>query len=732
MTVPTPQALDVPLGDAALVWAQAGWSVFPIVPRGKVPFSEGDFCGRTDDHSCGFHCASDDQAQIAQWWQAHPDSNIGLSSPTAFIVDEDRLGALVEAGVRLPKCPYATTGRAGGGRHFFLRAPDSWAGLQGDAVKVTNKVPAVEVKGFGKGYVVAAPSVHASGARYAIGMAGYIPEAPKAVVDALADVEYVTLGDGRFVVITGGGYRIPEKVAEGNRYGEIRSYVAHLYNRRFTTDEMWAQVRMNLAPAFQPRLSERELRDRFQRATDDMPKNLGAPRGAAPAVAVGPLEDAPLTEYDSTPVEWIWPNWLPRSVVTVMDGNPGVSKSTLVADLVARITTGRPWPDGTPAGPIRRAMWITTEDDPGRVLRPRIEAAGGDAALVLFVKSEVVFPAAATAFRELAVRRSQEPLGLGLVILDPLFSHIEASVRTIADAEMRRGVMTPLTDAAEAAGVGVLVVRHFSKDTQASAINRGAGSLGGIIGAARAQWTVTADPEDETGSTKAVGVSKLNYAKEPPALRYRVVDKLPPGWVTGSVSAIEWLGAAPVSISAILAETAASRDAQPVLAGLLAQGAMPAESVYASMRTRGFGRDATRSAKSRLGVLASKSGMVGGWVWTMPESDDPELTEVTELTEPASSKERPASSASSRTPAGAKGPNPPDSSDPSVSSKSRKSGAPDRPTHAGAREGDPVVVDPALPAPTVQCHFPHDHSTAWTRQTDGSWFCSICAPAVSA
>jgi len=378
-------------------------------------------------------------------------------------------------------------------------------------------------------------------------------------------------------------------------------------------------------------------------------------------------------------------------------------------------------------------MWITTEDDPGRVLRPRIEAAGGDASLVLFVKSEVVFPAAATAFRELTVRRSQEPLGLGLVILDPLFSHIEASVRTIADAEMRRGVMTPLTDAAEAAGVGVLVVRHFSKDTQASAINRGAGSLGGIIGAARAQWTVTADPEDETGATKAVGVSKLNYAKEPPALRYRVIDKLPPGWVTGSVSAIEWLGAAPVSIAAILAETAASRDAQPVLAGLLAQGPMPAESVYASMRARGFGRDATRSAKSRIGVLASKSGMVGGWVWTMPESDDPELTELTEVTEPASSKERPASSGISRPPSRAKGPNPPDSSDPSASSKSRKSGVPDRPPRASAREAEPVEVDrDTEPVPTVTCHFPHDHSTAWTRQADGSWFCAICAPAVSA
>jgi hypothetical protein len=71
-------------------------------------------------------------------------------------------------------------------------------------------------------------------------------------------------------------------------------------------------------------------------------------------------------------------------------------------------------------------MWITTEDDPGRVLRPRIEAAGGDPSLVRFVTGEVVFPSGAIAFRELVVRRASEPLGLAMVVLDPLFSHIDA------------------------------------------------------------------------------------------------------------------------------------------------------------------------------------------------------------------------------------------------------------------------------------------------------------------
>ena len=344
-------------------------------------------------------------------------------------------------------------------------------------------------------------------------------------------------------------------------------------------------------------------------------------RPAAPAPASAPLEDAPLTEFASEPVRWLWDAWLPRGVVTLMDGNPGVSKSTLVADLVARVTTGRAWPDGEPAvAPAQRCMWITTEDDPGRVLRPRIEAAGGDASLVRFVKGEVVFPSGKAAFTDLVVRRASEPAGLALVILDPLFSHIDATVRTIADAEMRKGVMNPLTAAAEAAGVAILVVRHFSKDTTASAVNRGAGSLGGIVGAARALWTVVADPEDESGETKVVGVSKLNYARAHKALRYHVVDRVPPGWVAGSVSGIEWLGEATTSIETMLNAGPRSGEAARALEEILAAGPVAASVAENRMRARGFGVAATRGAKARLGVVARKTSMTGGWVWALPDA----------------------------------------------------------------------------------------------------------------
>lgn len=750
--VPAPSALaGKSLGEAALIWAGLGWSVFPIVPRGKTPYATGEFCGRSDDHSCGFHCATTDQDQLARWWTDHQNSNIGLSAPDAFIVDEDRIGALTGGDVHLPKCPWAITGREEGGRHFFMRAPKGWEGLGGDEVKVTYRVPGVEVKGFDKGYVVAAPSVHASGARYELKAGGHVPEAPAAVIAALVNVERsaILVGAAQPFVTIGPGYQLPEDPGIGGRYDAIRDYAAHLYNRGLSIEEMWPLVQAVILPIFKiAPLSLADARERFERSTKDMPKNLGAPRSVAGVTAPAPpplsLLDTPLTEFDSRPVEWLWPSWLPKGVVTLMDGNPGVSKSTLVADLIARMTTGRDWPDGTPGtGTPLRAMWITTEDDPGRVLRPRIEAAGGDSSLVRFVTSEVVFPQAASAFLELLVERANEPLGLAFVILDPLFSHIDAKVKSIADADMRQGVMNPLNRAAEAADLSILVVRHFNKDTAASALNRGAGSLGGIVGAARSVWSATVDTEDESGETKAIGVSKLNYARTPPALRYTVVDRVPPGWVTGSVSGIEWLGAAPVSITTMMAETSGVGDAVAALGEILAKGPVGASEVKNLMRSRGFGRDAMNSAASRLRVIKRKPGFGSGWEWALPEE-----AEHTEGTEGAG--ENSAAEPSKERASEPSAPSAPSTKDTGLSRATidtssvsfeeaeeaegvPSGGPPARVTPARVREAEaPVlrIVGADDAAPELVCHFYADHRSAH-RLVDEQWVCDICSPAAT-
>ncbi|MGG6498173.1 UNVERIFIED_CONTAM: AAA family ATPase, partial [Bacteroidetes bacterium 56_B9] len=46
--------------------------------------------------------------------------------------------------------------------------------------------------------------------------------------------------------------------------------------------------------------------------------------------------------------DWLWQDRIPRGALTISTGLPGIGKSHQICDRIARITTGRNWPDGSP------------------------------------------------------------------------------------------------------------------------------------------------------------------------------------------------------------------------------------------------------------------------------------------------------------------------------------------------------------------------------------------------
>ena len=72
--MPFDAVADLPLGEAALVYAQAGMPVVPCWPGSKIPATEHGFLDATTDID-----------QVAAWWAAHPRANIGLA--TGIVAD---------------------------------------------------------------------------------------------------------------------------------------------------------------------------------------------------------------------------------------------------------------------------------------------------------------------------------------------------------------------------------------------------------------------------------------------------------------------------------------------------------------------------------------------------------------------------------------------------------------------------------------------------------------------
>jgi hypothetical protein len=160
--------------EAALQYARLGWPVFPLHHPDPT---RGCSCGEAEEcHSPGKHPrtrkglkdATTDERQIRLWWRHYPLANVGLatgrkSGLVALDVDprsggDASLCELVEQYGELPNTLEAVTG--GGGTHLLFSHPGvsfrNSSSLVGEGL---------DVKTDG-GYVVAAPSLHASGKRY--------------------------------------------------------------------------------------------------------------------------------------------------------------------------------------------------------------------------------------------------------------------------------------------------------------------------------------------------------------------------------------------------------------------------------------------------------------------------------------------------------------------------------------------------------------------------------------
>ncbi|HEX3854758.1 MAG TPA: DUF3631 domain-containing protein [Polyangiaceae bacterium] len=159
----------LPVGEQALRLAARGLAVFPVhgAAAGQC------MCGRRACNSAGKHPrtkhghrdATTSPEQIQMWWRACDNANIGVRTGNGVLVLDvdsrnggyESLRALVTEHGHLPATPTVSTG--GGGQHFYFA-------VQGKLPCKQSLWPGIDVKGDG-GYVVAPPSVHASGAAYA-------------------------------------------------------------------------------------------------------------------------------------------------------------------------------------------------------------------------------------------------------------------------------------------------------------------------------------------------------------------------------------------------------------------------------------------------------------------------------------------------------------------------------------------------------------------------------------
>jgi putative DNA primase/helicase len=311
-----------------------------------------------------------------------------------------------------------------------------------------------------------------------------------------------------------------------------------------------------------------------------------------------------VSELTPRHVEWLWPLRLARGKLALLEGDPGLGKSVVALDLVARPSTGRPWPDGGAAAEPGSSLVFEGEEGNRDTLVPRLQALGADLSRVYYPDGDdsmtgqpLRLPSGGPALDGAVVRT-----GARLVVLDPLAEFLDPRISTSNEASVRRA-LKPLGQIAAARGCAFLLVRHLNKAEGRRALYRGGGSIA-LLALCRSAWLVAAEPDaadPPTPARRVLAQVKNNLAPPQPSLAFEVAR------TDSGSTALHWAGPIAISANALLERrrqvVVTPRDAaRAFLERLLADGPLTSQEVWARVQGEGLSEMTVRRAKKELEV----------------------------------------------------------------------------------------------------------------------------------
>ena len=175
----------------------------------------------------------------------------------------------------------------------------------------------------------------------------------------------------------------------------------------------------------------------------------------------------------SKEVEWLWYPYIPYGKITIIEGDPGEGKTTLVLKLAAALSRGLPLPcdDDKEYEPIH-IIYQTAEDGIEDTIKPRLEKAGADCSMIRVIDETDKELSMTDDRLEQAIIET----GARLIILDPIQAYIGATVDMHRANEIRP-VLKHLGIIAEKHNCAIILIGHMNKASGSKSTYRGLGSI---------------------------------------------------------------------------------------------------------------------------------------------------------------------------------------------------------------------------------------------------------------
>lgn len=316
-----------------------------------------------------------------------------------------------------------------------------------------------------------------------------------------------------------------------------------------------------------------------------------------------------MRDVEMESVRFLWKPYIPAGKITIVQGDPGEGKTTMMLAIAAAVTTGIALP-GCKSSVPGNVIFQTAEDGLADTIKPRLTRLGADCSRVHVIDEEERSLSLADERIEQAIMKT----GAKLFILDPLQAYLGGS--DMHSANGIRPLMKSLAGVAERTGCAIVIIGHLNKKG-GKAQYRGLGSID-IYAAARSVLTVGKIDVDET--MRAVVHGKSNLAAPGASLAFGFDPD----------DGFCWLGEYEITLAELLSGNKSESKpesqflkARRLIETELTGRSVPAVDMMQMAEERGISPKTLNRAKSALGVLSVKRQ--GQWFWELPITVDYEV-----------------------------------------------------------------------------------------------------------
>ncbi len=304
----------------------------------------------------------------------------------------------------------------------------------------------------------------------------------------------------------------------------------------------------------------------------------------------------------SKPIDWLWYPYIPLGKLTVIQGDPGEGKSTFVLNLVARLTSERPMPDGFVCHCPPVAIYQCAEDGMADTIKPRLEQAGANCDRVAYIVDDDI----ALTLEDGRIESVIQATGASLFIVDPIQAFIPPESDMMSATKMR-STLRKLAATAEKYKCAVILIGHMNKVIGTKTLYRGLGSID-IAAIARSVLMISRD-ENNPGIRYMYPI-KSSLAPQGPAISFSFTEG----------GGLKWHGCHPINTAELTdnvkVKTPKRDKARAKVLMLLEEKDLPCKEVYDAMAEIGVGSRTVEKVKQDLHLRVYRSG--SRWYWGLP------------------------------------------------------------------------------------------------------------------